>query len=137
MIEIIDAINQKVKETPALLQGLTGGFHLQHPGRGHPRPFVVLVPLSAPPEFNTSKTYAQKVGIQFSIFAELLSDVTTLIKAWRDSFNRRQLKLGTGTMIAAILTDEQCFDDDDEEVEANNGKHYMLEFEFEQLQQHA
>jgi hypothetical protein len=137
MIDVIDAINQRVSDTPALRQGLAGGFHLQHPGRGAPRPFVLLVPLSAPPQYNTSKTYTQPVGMQISFFAELLTDVAPLIKAYRDAFNRRPLTLDAGKLIAAILVDEQCLDDDDEENEANNGIHYVLEFEFEQSQQHA
>jgi hypothetical protein len=137
MIEILEAIALKVSSTPALTSGLAGGFHLNHPGEGTTMPFAVLTPISAPLQYNTSRTYLQPVSMQLSIFAATVGEIATLIKAYRDAFNRQALTLASGKVIAAVLTDERLVDDVEDENDALHSKHYVLEFEFTQLQTHV
>jgi hypothetical protein len=100
MIEILEAIALKVSSTPALTSGLAGGFHLNHPGEGTTMPFAVLTPISAPLQYNTSRTYLQPVSMQISIFAATVGEIATLIKAYRDAFNRQALTLASGKVMS-------------------------------------
>src|SRR4051812_48919628 len=88
MIDLIKTIKASVTATPALTEGLIGGLYLHHPGpRGNPKmPFVVLEPISANPEFDTSDDYSEPVTLQFSFYAAVLNDVRANIKAFKDHF---------------------------------------------------
>jgi hypothetical protein len=137
MIEILEAIALKASSTPALTSGLAGGFHLSHPGEGTTMPFAVLTPITAVPLYNTSRTYLQPVSMQISLFAATVGEIAALIKAYRDNFNRQPLTLATGKVMSAVLTDERLVDDVEDENDALHSKHYVLEFEFTQLQTHV
>lgn len=140
MIELIEAIYAKVQATPALLAELPGGFHLDHPGPQtlqEKGAFGVLVDTSAIPEYNTSKTYVEPVRIQISLFARRLGDIKTTIKAYRDAFIWQPLTLSSGRLMSAPLVFQGRVDDQSDSDDAFHSKHYVLEWEFTQLQSHA
>jgi hypothetical protein len=133
VIEIIEAISAKYDATPTMSAGLTGGFHLNHPGPGHPRPFAVLVPIAAPVENNTSTTYLQDAQFQISIFANTMAEVASIKKAWIASLKNKRLPLSAGNCLNAELTNELPTYDPQEDDELS-AWHYVLEFTFTQNQ---
>jgi hypothetical protein len=133
LIDIIEAIATKYDATAAMQTGVTGGCHQDHPGQGNVRPFVVIVPVSAVPEYDTSRTYAQDCSIQISIFANTLAEIRPIKKAWIEALNHKPLTLGTGKVIDATLTNEMP-QYNEAENDAFSAWHYVLEFTFTQLQ---
>jgi hypothetical protein len=140
MIELIEAIVAKVGATPALTAELPGGFHLDHPGPQtlqEKGAFGVIADVSAIPEYNTSKNYVEPVRIQISLFARKLGDIKTTIKAYRDAFTWQPLNLSTGRLMSAPLVFQGKVDDQADNDDAFHSKHYVLEWEFTQIQAHA
>ncbi len=137
MLHILRAIETKVQNTPAMSTPIGGRFYLHRAKRTSVMPYAVASTIAAVPEFNTSKTFVQPCGIQISFFCQSLADAETAINAFRSGLTYQPLSLATGRVMTAQLTNETCLDEPSEENEAQSSKHYVLEFEFTQLQAHA
>lgn len=136
MIEIALAIAQKATANPALVADLGGRFFTTRPPQGAKKPWGTIVLVSGSDfEYTTSTTYTEPCLIQISFFAEKLSDIANVIKAWKDALIYQPLALSTGYVLSAELTDENMID---EEPEDNlfAGIHYILQFKFTQKQNH-
>jgi len=131
MIDLIKTIAASVEATPALTAGLVGGLFLHHPGPAATLPFVVLEPVSAVPEFDTSADYSEPTTLQFSFYCRKLNDVKANVKLFKDHFLWKPL---ADTEDAAVtyginLNNELAIYESADNTDLQTW-HYVLEFEF-------
>src|ERR1041385_3243963 len=134
MLRILKGIITKASASPALNAGLDGGYWFKRAPRTAVLPYLVIEPgTGAEIDYDTSKRYVEPVNYRFCIVGRRISEIASIVAAWRDNFNYQQMALESGHVMACKLTDEEQIDEAPTS-EMRDCIQHILNFEFTQQQ---
>jgi hypothetical protein len=137
MLRILKGMVSKAAASSAMQSGLAGGFWFKRAPRNALMPYVIIEPGdSASIDYETSKRYVEPVNYKVAVVGKRISDIASIVAAWRDGFNYQNVTLDEGHVMACQLTDEEQLDESPLE-ETRECIQHVLNFEFRQQQAHA
>lgn len=129
MLNLVEAIVEKVKSTPALSDALKGGFHWLSAPQKQPMPYCVLESISGTPEYATGTDVIETDVMQFTFYASQIAPIQATIEAFKKAFVWQPLTAGSDAIFGARLNNEHGDYEAADEVLLAADK-YILEIEF-------